>query len=396
MVSALKYCFVLMFLSSCIEPFEATFSDFESALVVEATITDEMKEQQVKLTRTYEFQDDGPSAESGADIEIMDNAGNVYEFKETIPGRYVSTDSFAAKPGNEYQLTITTRDGKSYSSTVVEMNANVSVDVTAQRITDDNGIDGIAIFANSFDSSGNSRNYRYEYAETYKIIAPLHNNKTLEIVNAVFPDCEARIVPREVEERVCYATNLSNRIIQTTTSELEEDRVDDFIVRFIPNDDFILSHRYSILVKQYVQSDAAYLFYETLNKLSGNESVFSENQPGFLVGNVSSNQNSNEKVLGYFDVCPVSNQRIFFDYVDFYPDQPLPPYIVPCEEISPLVINFPPGLCPLIRQLELDIVEFIGKNEGQFPLGGPFIVVPRECGDCTALGSNLVPEFWIE
>ncbi len=26
----------------------------------------------------------------------------------------------------------------------------------------------------------------------------------------------------------------------------------------------------------------------------------------------------------------------------------------------------------------------------------PFIMVTRPCGDCTALGSNIVPDFWEE
>ncbi len=389
--------FLMMVMCSCIEAFDTKFEDFESAVVFEAVITDELKQHEVRLTRTYEFEDDGPEAESNADIQIVDGAGNTFSFQETVPGTYISNQSFAAQAGRTYQLKVTTNDGRSYSSTIMEMSERTTIDeVTAQRIINDEGIEGMAIFVDSFDPSGNSVNYRYEYEETYKIIAPLHNKNTLEIVFSDFPDCEARIVPREVEERVCFATNLSNRIIQTTTNELEEDRVDKFLVRFIPSDDFILSHRYSILVRQYVQSSIAYSFYETLNELSGNESLFSETQPGFLIGNISSDSSKNEKVLGYFDVCATNEKRIFFDYKDFYPDEPLPPYIVPCVENSPLVINFPPGTCPLIRQLELDIVELIGENEGQFPLGGPFIIVPRECGDCTALGSNIKPSFWTE
>lgn len=389
--------FSMMCICSCIETFETKFEDFESALVFEAIITDELKQHEVKVTRTYEFEDEGPEAESNADVRIVDGTGNTFVFQETLPGTYVSNQSFAAQSGTTYQLSVTTNDGRSYSSTVMEMTESTTIDeVSAQRITNDEGVDGMAIYVDSFDPSGNSVNYRYEYEETYKIIAPRHNKNTLEILFSVYPECEARIVPREVEERVCYATNLSNRIIQTTTSELDEDRVDKFLVRFIPSDDFILSHRYSILVRQYVQSNIAYSFYETLNELSGNESLFSETQPGFLIGNVSSDNSRDEKVLGYFDVCATNEKRIFFDYKDFYPDEPLPPYIVPCVESSPLEINHPPGTCPLIRQIELDIVELIGENEGQFPLGGPFIIVPRECGDCTALGSNIQPDFWLE
>ena len=60
------------------------------------------------------------------------------------------------------------------------------------------------------------------------------------------------------------------------------------MVRFINRNNYIISHRYSILVRQFVQSNEAFTFYETLNDLSRNESLFSETQPGFLAGNVSS------------------------------------------------------------------------------------------------------------
>jgi hypothetical protein len=71
----------------------------------------------------------------------------------------------------------------------------------------------------------------------------------------------------------------SNEIIQTSTVGLSEDRV-NFPVR-ISNKNPIIMHRYSILVRQYVQTLAAHTFYKTLKQLSG-MAVSCRNQPGFL------------------------------------------------------------------------------------------------------------------
>ena len=30
------------------------------------------------------------------------------------------------------------------------------------------------------------------------------------------------------------------------------------------------------------------------------------------------------------------------------------------------------------------------------PGGGPHVMVIPECGDCTTIGTNVVPDFWIE
>ncbi|MDT0607746.1 DUF4249 domain-containing protein [Croceitalea rosinachiae] len=376
----------------CIEPFEAEFSDFESAIVVEATITNEMKQQQVFLTRTFEFEADGPSAESNANVRVI--AGSVtFNFEETNPGVYVSTQAFAALPNTAYQLRIETQDGRSYSSNEILLPPATQIDgVRAERMTNDDGDDGIAILVDSFDPTGSSVNYRYTYEETYRVIAPDWSPFDLE--EASEGSCEMVKVAKENEERTCYGTDFSNEIILTNTSDLQEDRVSNFMVRFINRNNYIISHRYTILVRQLIQSNVAFSFYETLGQFSGSESLFSETQPGFLEGNVFSEQDEEEKVLGFFDVASVTEKRIFFNYTDFYPDEPLPPYVSPCRRSAPVLSEF--GSCILLPIYETNAVRFAADNDTPQAGEGPFFIVQRACGDCTVLGGAEVPEFWTE
>lgn len=387
--SMISLCFY-----GCIEPFDAEFSDFESAIVVEATITNEMKQQQVFLTRTFEFEADGPSAESNAIVRVI--AGNLtFNFEETDPGVYVSTQAFSAQPNTSYQLSIVTQNGRSYSSNEILLPPITQIDgVSAERVTNDDGEDGIAILVDSFDPTGNSVNYRYMYEETYRIIAPRWSPVDLIGDPEGGPGgCGVVKVAKENEERVCYATDISNEIILTNTSNLQEDRVSNFRVRFINRNNYIISHRYSILVRQLVQSNIAFAFYETLGQFSGSESLFSETQPGFLEGNVFSEQDEEEKVLGFFDVASVTEQRIFFNYTDFYPDEPLPPYVDLCNESSLPLSDMGCVLRPIV---ERNAVRFVGDNNNPQLGQGPFFTVPRVCGDCTVLGGIEVPEFWTE
>lgn len=194
---------------------------------------------------------------------------------------------------------------------------------------------------------------------------------------------------RPIEEQVCFNTEISNNIILTDTNDLEEDRVERFMVRFIDRDNFIISHRYSILVRQFVQSFEAYTFFETLRNFTGSESLFSGIQPGFLIGNVFSDQEPSEKVSGYFDVASVAEERIFFNYDDFFPGEDLPPYINSCQPVSP------PFLV-VVSQVREEVVKFFDLNPAPNILQGPYFVVPRECGDCTVIGESAAPEFWIE
>lgn len=374
-------------LSSCVEPFIAYTQKFERVLVIGGNITNELKQQQIFLAHTFTLEDDGPSGEENANVKVVESGGNEYLFSETVPGTYVSTIVFRAVPNRDYQLFVTTEDGMSYSSETMQLPTDTALgNLYAERITTDLGKDGIAIYVDSEDPTNSSKYYRYEYEETYKIIAPRWNSKELLVIEGENPSID--IVPRSMDEWVCYRTDISQNITLTASNELNEDRVTKFLVRFINRDNYILSHRYSILVRQYIQSLESYTFYETLRNFSGSESLFSETQPGFLTGNIFSDDDPDEKVLGYFDVSSVSEKRIFFDYIDFFDGERLPPFVDPCRVGAPIF-----GLLDLIRW---DFIKYIKLNEGEISPGGPYLTVPQVCGDCTALGNPEIPEFWTE
>ena len=389
----MTWILIALLLAACVDPFEPETITFESALVVEATITDEVKSQEIFLTRTFAFEDDGPETESNARVEVTDDLGATISFTEVEQGVYRSVADFAAQAGRSYTLRITTSDGRNYSSTSKALPTSTQLDsIYAERIVNSDGVEGIAIYADSFDPQRNANNYRYTYEETFRIIAPRWTPDDL-VGDEILGGCAVVLVPRENEEQICYRTDKSNNIIQIQTNDLDEDRVSRFLVRFINRNNYIISHRYTILVKQLVQSDESFTFYDTLNEFSGSESLFSSTQPGFLNGNVFSDVNENEKVLGYFDVATVDERRIFFNYEDFFPGEPLPPYVNPCNETAPIIANM--AGCILRPIVESNTVRYVSVNPPT-PNEGPYRLVPRVCGDCTVLGSIELPEFWIE
>lgn len=379
----------------CVEPFEPETIDFESALVIDATITNEIRIQQVNLSRSFSLDSEVFETESDATVWVIDELGNEQVFQESQPGVYLSVNNFGAMPNKSYTLLVNTSEGGSYASDSARLTTVTQIDdLYAERIITDGGEEGIGIFIDSFDPTGNSQNYRYNYEETYKIIAP--NWKPLDLAPASEPGCNVITQPRSFDEQICFATDFSNTNILTNTNNLAEDRVDRFMVRFVNRNNYILSHRYSILVRQLVQLNETYTFFMTLNGFSDSESLFSETQPGFLIGNVSSTANAEEKVLGYFDVASVTEKRIFFNYQDFFSGEELPPYAVDCSVSSPPISRGTPPVCVLRPQVEGKAVKYFDENGTPESGEGPFFVVPRACGDCTALGSTKIPDFWIE
>ncbi len=378
---------------SCVDEIDFETETFESALVIEATITDQTVNQEILLSRTFMFEEDGPNPEQGASVRIESDNGN-FDFQEVEPGQYISVSPFSAQANTNYRLMITTSDGRSYSSTDTQLTQQSQVDqVYAVRETDDDGVNGMSIYVDSFDPTGNSKYYRYSYLESYKVVAPSWVDKDLIVTDQ--DKCLVEVIDRVEQQQVCFSTTKSIEYNLTTTTGLTEDRVERHLVRFIPSDDFILTHRYSILVEQFIQSREAFTYFETLNEFSGEGgSLFSQSQPGFFSGNIVSEANPLEKVIGFFDVSSVSSQRIFFNFEDFYAGEPQPPFFVSCDVVAPN--QFELGGCgSLISEVLRNRVKYVAPNDTNPPIdGGPYLVVLRACGDCTALGENVAPDFW--
>lgn len=380
-------------LTGCTEQYVLQTNTFESAIVVEATITNEFKKQRIKITRTYRLEENYPTNVTDAEVSVTDSDGKEYVFEEAA-GSYVSISEFAAIPGKTYRLNIVTNDGKTYNSTAESLTTINPIEAIVPKVQTKNGTRGVFIYVNSQDPQNTSKYYRYEYEETYKIIAPKWNSDKAITVPGETPSDHREIVlqPRGSEEtRICYSSERSNGIIQTTTSSQNEDRI-DFPVRFISEKNAIISNRYSILVRQYIQNLASYTFYKTLKEISGSENILSQTQPGFFYGNMKSIDNPNEKVIGFFEVSSVSSKRIFFNYEDLFPGQQLPPYFTDCT-VKEFKFCFASGVSEckgneLLSAINANTLLYYGNINDRY-----FMVVPM-CGDCTTFSSNTVPSFW--
>ena len=269
----LKYIWILFFTTQgCIEEFQAETQALETLLVVDALITDELKRHEVELTRVSAFEEEDPSVEGGASVQIVDSQGTIFRFTETEPGLYRSETAFAAAQDRTYSLEISTVDGKEYKSRAVRTPNSVPIgDVKAERIITDLEEEGVGIFLNN-DANGSEPSYfRFEYEETYKIIAPRWDPFRLRVVRyePCFPDpFVVDIIVWEDERQTCFSSEKSKRLMQASSVDLENNQIDNFQLRFISRDNYIMSHRYSMEVTQYAQTQDAHSFYERLGDFS--------------------------------------------------------------------------------------------------------------------------------
>lgn len=435
MKKLMLYITTLLSFSSCIEPFEFETRDAEGILVVQTTMTDALDKKVVVLTRALDLANvnievdpldvresfvpttnERLSPENGATIQLVTDQGVEYDFVDLGNGVYESVESFALAENTDYKLRILTTNQETYESAFESLAGKSEIDnLYAERNLNENGEEGITIFADGTDTTNNSDYFRYDYVETYKLIAPTYSGLEVEIIReeqvfindstVLWPD--VKLVRRKEEERVCYNSDSSVDINLANTNTLSSAVLQGHVVRFINRNNAILSHRYSMLLNQYVINGEAYNYYQNLSNFAQSESVFSEIQPGFLEGNIRRTDVDNGLVLGYFEVASVDSKRFFFDYVDFFPDEPLPPYFgnTNCERLLSPALGNPekdgprPLGCPppaLIRRVKAEELNYFAINEDPGECEGPYLMTPSICSDCTILGTNVKPDFWID
>ncbi len=409
-------------LISCVEEFGAETLDFQSVLVVDARLTDEIKEQTIYLSRTFEFESEIPNPEQNAEVRIVNEAGSAVRFEEGEPGAYTSASPLQLSHQERYQLQIITTNGTTYTSDFERLPEQLGIaEIKAIRRTNNTGLDGVAIVLNTEASSGQPEFFRYEYEETYKIIAPEYNPFEWDEIDYDINDgdgWEVTLKARDEQARVCFASNLSDEILLASSEGSSFSGIKDFELRFLSKDNYFIAHRYSILVKQYHHSVNANSFFTALEDFSSFDNVFSNVQPGLLESNIRSNREE-DLLLGYFELSTYTEKRFYFNYEDHFPGEPLPPYIISCRVGAPPLypegFHFTPagdgsfvidgnGNSPLIEGILAGLYDYHAENpdyeewlqtEG---LGGaaPYLVLPSGCGDCRRFGSIVPPDFWEE
>ncbi|OQD43151.1 hypothetical protein BUL40_08675 [Croceivirga radicis] len=369
---------------SCTEPFEASSLDFEDMLIVEASITDELKQHDIRISRSYQIDSTNVNV-SGASVYIENQNGVKTNFFEVKEGLYRSSTPFKPLKGNSYRLFITDERGISYTSEQVGLpEPSVLTNLWAERVLNDEGVDGVEIYVDGLSTNNQTAFLRYQFIETYRFDSFYKPLNEFRVISNEPPVLE--LVPKLDEERFCYITNNSNTILTTTTNNSIDNSTRKFPITFIERTNRKVRYRYSILVKQLNSSRQSFEFYSTLKNFSTNVNLFTQVQPGPLVGNIKGISNEVNNVIGLFELVSVSQQRIFFNYEDIFQDAL--PFIDSCE--SPQG-PFPIDDTFLFERIASGTHQFVSEQPG-LPIS--YFIAPINCIDCTLYGTAIPPDFW--
>jgi hypothetical protein len=368
---------------ACVDVYEIGTLKSEEALVVDGVFSDIFKRHQIFISRTTSFNQKYFKAEEGAEVTITDQDENVTTLSETKPGIY-ETPETAAVNGATYTLKIKTAAGKRYTSTEVLFKSGPDIDAVNSRYVETSNGKGVEISVNTEDPTGQTRFYRWNFIETYEVRTP-------------FPSVWRwlggnEVIFREDSIDICYVTDTLRNILTHTTKNLEQDKVVDKALKFIPEDSYSLTHKYSMLVQQFALSEEAFLYWENLRQTSEQQGTLSDRQPGTLPGNIISIDDPSETVIGFFEACKVSEKRIFVSYVDFYKEGFVrPPRMRSyCLEILPILA---PELELGAYMEQYQETMYIWEVYGFSP-DAVFQLMPKRCCDCRDLGPITKPSFF--
>ncbi|MCG8579883.1 MAG: DUF4249 domain-containing protein, partial [Bacteroidales bacterium] len=219
--------------SSCLEPYNVDIKDYKDLLVVDALITDEVKNHRIYLSRSVPNLDVKPAVESGALVVITDETGKEEVLTEIEPGVY-ETDKlqFVAKVGGTYTLSVRTSNGNSYVSDPCTLLPKSSIEKVHYKkgkswsADETEEYQGLHIMVDGGSYEGGY--VRWLYDEDWKFKTPYPE---MLDYNYELGDFE-RI---EIENEYCWKSYSSNQVLIHSFSDQNNSELKNKEVCFVPS-----------------------------------------------------------------------------------------------------------------------------------------------------------------
>ncbi|MFY0608451.1 MAG: DUF4249 domain-containing protein [Cyclobacteriaceae bacterium] len=378
---------LLIMIIGCVQSYDFDPQQFEKVLVVEGTLSNSPEPHIVKISYTYTLESGYPQLVSDASVWLEDQDKTRTDYSEVSRGVYMLPENFAGQVGSSYQLFIQLEDGRSFSSTRELLRASPAIDSIYARyvrtIDEDNNevVQGIQFYVDAAGQETESAYLRYKWEDAHKIMVPFPANYELE-----YGEEDTIIVPIKQPVGVCYTEESSNELLYTSTLGTIENRVAEFPVRFVDERARILKHKYALLVRQYAISEEAYLFYKRLQENNDSGGSLFDQQTGSVFGNISSNDENGEQVLGYFQVSGVTDLRRFFSRRDFDRELAYPDFLQACYLDSGIVTT-PDSAFYYLQQTDGLIHDYDFETS-------TITIHSRRCTDCSYYADVTPPDYW--
>jgi hypothetical protein len=365
------FLITITLLVGCLEPYVPPVTQEDTdILVIHGHINSTNNSATVTLSRSVSLSETIISnPETNADVFIVDHNDQETALNELTAGVYSVNKIFDYN--TQYRLRVITK-GKTYSSNLISLVKTQPID----SITWSTDAGKLEIFANTHDFSEGTKYYRYICDETYEYRSYYRSDYYFS---------GGQVVPRPPDERIyqCWSTKTLNSILLTSTETLSQNTVVGFKLQEIEKGNPKIYLNYSLLVKQVALDKNAYDYWYQLQKLTESLGGLFDPIPFSIVGNITSESDPSEVVVGYFSGGDVREERIIIGILSL----PLGFGATPIEDCEQDMIPLA-TVGTLINGPELLVSEWTGDT-----LLGYFYTSPL-CADCRLKGgTNIKPDF---
>ena len=369
----------MLFFLCCKEYYEPpALKNTPHYLVVEGRLTSAPDSTYVTLTYTRSMSDSAPAQPAlNARLVVEGDQNTSFALPEIGAGRYGNMLNLSTS--EQYKLTITTSDGRQYSSSFVPFKQTPPIDSLSW--TQDSS--EVKFYLDTHDPQNRTIYYRWHFTETWQYTTYL--TSMADYVND-------SVVLRTPDQQIynCWKTNNAATILLATTTGLSEDIVSRFHFNSVSKSLEQLHVRYSVEVSQYALSKEEFNYWTELKKNSEQLGSLFDAQPSQLQSNISCVSNPGEPVLGYLSASTIQKKRIFVG-INELDNSNYKPYYLPCYVLKDVTT----GIAPTDKQKAYEYLESPNHlftfwyDDGAYHLAQNFCIDCREHG-----GTNIKPSFW--
>lgn len=385
-VIILLIIFLYFISGGCVERYYPEEDNLKTGtLVINAHLTDHIGIQEVEISRSSSLINSVYDPESGCYVELERDNGETRVFNEFRPGSYrCDLQPDFLETGFSYRLHVMTPDGKEYESEFEKLRPVPAIDslyyITETRSyeTEADSLNGIRFYLDFTYDNDEYEYIRWDLTETYEFHNPDMKGFILD------KDFQLKALTDTNNYRTCWITNDIKTIFSMSLKILEKGTYIKKPFDFVPNiqQEQKLHHKYSLFVRQYSVSQAAFNYWNELKKTSQELGWLFDRQPALLVSNICNVNDPDEVILGFFSMSGMVEKRAFAENIEGLDTNPYKYYCFP--RISPGGGFY----------MEEDLPVYFARvwmNGEQF-----YGEVNKHCVDCRAYknSSHIKPVFW--
>ncbi|MEQ8304591.1 MAG: DUF4249 domain-containing protein [Cyclobacteriaceae bacterium] len=339
---SVKFFIFMVFFGSCVDRLEIEVPDSTSdEIVVDGFISDQPGPYTVILSRSLGVSENLRNASpfSAREVTISDNFGNSEVLTELELGFYqTSVSGIRGIPGRTYQLSIVTRDGKTYESSPQLMSPAGSIDTLYYEFESTKPLSGptesgFRIFIDSSSPGESEKYFRWKFSGTYQVetYPELRTVPCGQTRCPAPPPCSGFVGQTQVapcECCICWVKQLETSPKVSDNQFVSDGKFSRVEVGFVPVTEWTFYSKYLVEIKQLSLSRDAFDYWRLVQAQSeGASSLF---QPPF--GQPKTNiipTNGGKPVQGIFYASSIAEKSMFISRDEVPASIPLPSVNIP-------------------------------------------------------------------